>query len=80
MSKIDYYVPAELEACSVCESAGIFSKLNINNIKRSAEYILTLAEKIKNQRIDQIMQLSGNVFTGDYEKETKEKISKIHMS
>jgi len=66
MSRIDYYVNAEIEACRLCEAAGVFSRTNQdNNIKKSAEYILILAEKIKNQRTDQIMQLSGNVFIGD---------------
>ena len=51
------YTWAELDACKLCESAGIFSRTNQkNNIKESVEYILLLAEKIKNQRIDLIMQ------------------------
>ena len=51
------YTWAEIEACRICESAGIFSRTNLdNNIKKSTEYILLLAEKIKNQRIDIIMQ------------------------
>ena len=59
--KIDYYVDAELEACGICERSGLFSVTTMdNNIKRSAEYILLLAEKIKNQRADLTMHLAGN--------------------
>lgn len=61
MNKSYYYTRAELEACELCESAGKYSITNKDdNIKKSAEYILLLAEKIKNQRADMTMYLAGN--------------------
>ena len=56
------YTYGELQAFSLLTSAGIIpmSTMTEKDSKWAAEYILQLAEKIKNERANAAMELAGN--------------------
>lgn len=58
---LEFYTHAEIEANNILMMAGVYPLDNkYNYTTRSADYILDLAEKIKNQRANLTMQLAGN--------------------
>lgn len=58
---LEFYTNAEIEADHLLALANVYStEAGKNNITKSAEYILALADRIKNQRANMTMQLAGN--------------------
>lgn len=58
---LEFHTTAEIEAHNLLINAGVYSlDSKCNLVTRAADYILDLAEKIKNQRANLTMQLAGN--------------------
>ena len=60
MKSTTFFTFGEIEADQLCARAGVIPVSSACNApKRGAEYVLALAEQIKNERIAAVIELAG---------------------